>query len=288
VQPSWGPSFASSPSRVHSCRHRLKLSPPSRWVPHANPPNLLLLRPSSRPYPRQRGVARRGSPCVVARRPSGQRGLARPTARGTQLAARGQRSAATSQPKPQRSALAVAAPHVARLAAQRSGVAVDPRRPVRSSRRVDRRSSMCRCRFKVVVVQPARPRSNPCVCHSLFVVWPYPYPRSSRWAVGVYPMHGPPRGAICRTMCATAPNTSSQLARTHVRLRVARRRGSDDVRPPRTRLSAPVYLVYPPPPPSTRARVRAIRTCRYCRSRAQSVHVVTVHSRFVAHAIHAH
>ncbi|NP_001168495.1 uncharacterized protein LOC100382273 [Zea mays] len=41
-------------------------------------------------------------------------------------------------------ALAAAAPCAARLPAQRSGVAVGPCRPVRSSRRVDRRSSMCR------------------------------------------------------------------------------------------------------------------------------------------------
>jgi hypothetical protein len=51
-------------------------------------------------------------------------------------------------------------------------------------------------------------------------------------------------------------------------------------------LSTPVYPRLPPPP--ARARVRAFRTCRCCRSRARSVRAVTVRSRFVAHAIRAH
>jgi hypothetical protein len=59
-------------------------------------------------------------------------------------------------------------------------------------------------------------------------------------------------------------------------------RGLDDVR--LRRPSTPVYLAYPP----ARARVRAVRTCRCCRSRARSVRAVTVDSRFVVHAIRAH
>jgi hypothetical protein len=58
-----------------------------------------------------------------------------------QLTARGQRGATDSPGQPAQtsaSSLGRSSPRAARLAAQRSSVAIDPRRPVRSSRRVDR------------------------------------------------------------------------------------------------------------------------------------------------------
>jgi hypothetical protein len=53
-----------------------------------------------------------------------------------------------------------------------------------------------------------------------------------------------------------------------------RRRSSTHRRCP----STPVY-------PPARARVCTIRMCRCCLSRAQFVRVITIHSRYVAHAI---
>ena len=66
--------------------------------------------------------------------------------------------------------------------------------------------------------------------------------------------------------------------RTHIRVYIACRRGLDDVR-------LPIYDTRLPRLPPARARVRAVRTCRCCRSRARSVCVATVHSCYVAHAI---
>ena len=57
----------------------------------------------------------------------------------------------------------------------------------------------------------------------------------------------------------------------------SRRRSST----PRRLPSIPVY-------PPARARVRAVRTCRCCLSRARSVRVVIVRSGYVAHAIRTH
>jgi hypothetical protein len=69
------------------------------------------------------------------------------------------------------------------------------------------------------------------------------------------PMHGPPRGAICRTVCATSPKhilAASAHSLSHMRgtssLGLCRRL-SPPPAPPRTRSSTP------PPPP--RARIRA-------------------------------
>jgi hypothetical protein len=58
------------------------------------------------------------------------------------------------------------------------------------------------------------------------------------------PMHGPPRSVICRTVCATAPKQSSQLARTRFRICAARRWDSDGVRLP---LHLPLELIRLPP-----------------------------------------
>jgi hypothetical protein len=67
------------------------------------------------------------------------------------------------------------------------------------------------------------------------------------------PMHAPPRGVICRTVCATAPKQSSQLARTRFRICAARRWDSDGVRLP---LHLPLELIrLPPPLPRVRAFV---------------------------------
>jgi hypothetical protein len=54
------------------------------------------------------------------------------------------------------------------------------------------------------------------------------------------PLHTAPLdGAIRRTTRGRHPQNHVIVAHTHVRLRVARRRGSDDVRPPCTCLSTP-------------------------------------------------
>jgi hypothetical protein len=66
------------------------------------------------------------------------------------------------------------------------------------------------------------------------------------------------------------------------RARAARRQGPDDVR-----LLLDDSRLSPSTPPA-RARVRAIRTCRCCLSRARSVRVVIVRSGYVAHAIRTH
>ena len=66
------------------------------------------------------------------------------------------------------------------------------------------------------------------------------------------PAHAPPHGAIRRTAHGRQPQNHVLVARTHVRLCVARCRGSDDVRPPpRTRLYTPTstpYIVLSTPP----------------------------------------
>jgi hypothetical protein len=64
----------------------------------------------------------------------------------------------------------------------------------------------------------------------------------------------------------------------------SRRRSSTSRRRSSTARRLSSIPVYPP----TRARVRAIRTCRCCLSRARTVRVVIVRSRYVAHAIHTH
>jgi hypothetical protein len=51
-----------------------------------------------------------------------------------------------------------------------------------------------------------------------------------------------------------------------------------------TRRRRPSTPVYPP----ARALVHAVRTCRCCLSRARSVRVIAIRSRYVAHAIRAH
>jgi hypothetical protein len=95
-----------------------------------------------------------------------------------------------------------------------------------------------------------------------FVVEPYSYPRSSRWAAGVYPYAHPPRVARFAEPCAQQPqNTSSQLVRTRFRIYAARRRDSDGVSlplhlPPRTRSSTPCVRAFAPlasPLPALRA-----------------------------------
>ena len=67
-------------------------------------------------------------------------------------------------------------------------------------------------------------------------------------------------------------------------IKLACRRGLDDVRLPVGNDHLPPSTSSTPP----RARVRAVRMCRCCLSRARSVRVVTVHSRYVAHAIRTH
>jgi hypothetical protein len=103
--------------------------------------------------------------------------------------------------------------------------------------------------------------------------------------LSVYFMRKSPNPVPNRIVAATRLLSCSCRGRTHIRVCIVCRRGLDDVRLPvdDTRLP-PVYLVYTP----ARARVRAVRTCRCCRLRARSVRAVTVHSRFVAHAIRAH
>jgi hypothetical protein len=84
-----------------------------------------------------------------------------------------------------------------------------------------------------------------------------------------------------RTQSQTLSSCSCR-GRTHIRECIACRWGLDDVRLPvdDTRL--------PPSTSPARACIRVVRTCRCCRSRARSVPAVTVHSRYVAHAIRAH
>jgi hypothetical protein len=115
--------------------------------------------------------------------------------------------------------------------------------------------------------QPARPsvphtslrRVSACahstqpLCAS-FVVEPYTYPRSSRWAAGIYlyAPPPPPRATRFAEPCAQQPqNTSSQLARTRFRIYVARRQDSDGVwlplhLPPRTCSSTPCVRAFAP------------------------------------------
>jgi hypothetical protein len=103
--------------------------------------------------------------------------------------------------------------------------------------------------------------------------------------LSVYFIHKSPNPVPNRVVVAPRLLSCSLRGRTHIRVCIACRRGLDDVRLPvdDTRL-LPVYLVYTP----ARVRVRDVRTCRCCRSRARSVRAVTVHSCFVTHAIRAH
>jgi hypothetical protein len=105
--------------------------------------------------------------------------------------------------------------------------------------------------------------------------------------LSVYLMRKSPNLVPDRVIVAPRLLLCSCRGRTHIRVCTACRRGLNDVRLPvdDARVpSLPVYLIYPP----ARARVRTVRTCRCCRSRARSVRAVTVHSRFVAQAIRAH
>jgi hypothetical protein len=125
--------------------------------------------------------------------------------------------------------------------------------------------------------------STQSMCAS-FIVEPYPYPRLSRWAVGVYPYARPhPCDAICQIVCATAPKHKSRCMHPHSCSSSA---SSGFRRHPSTH-------VYPRLLSSTPLHVHAFASfarVRCCRSHVRSV-CVTVHSRCftcVARAIHAH
>jgi hypothetical protein len=148
-------------------------------------------------------------------------------------------------------ALAAAAPCAARLPAQRSGVAVGPCRPVRSSRRVDRRSSMCR-----------RPCSHWCSSLEVkLVAYPPPLPCPSLrlpWSASIEPI------AVARLHCRaprTPPYVQSSLphpwSRTRVRATVVapptHRRPAPS--PGESEVVSPRAVVSSPCPP-LRARVR--------------------------------
>jgi hypothetical protein len=96
--------------------------------------------------------------------------------------------------------------------------------------------------------------------------------------LSVYLIRKSPNPVLDHVVVAPRLSSCSCRGRTHIRVCTACRRGLDDVR-------LPVDDARLPP---ARASVRAVRTCRCCRSRARSVRAVTVHSRFVAHVIRPH
>jgi hypothetical protein len=143
--------------------------------------------------------------------------------------------------------------------------------------------------------------SRPCACDACRICASLPMSssfvaRGQPAAPLPLPMHAaasPPRVTCASRRTSPKPHRHSSAlvvvlvpwTYPHIRVCTACRQGFDDVR-------LPVDDVRLPPStsstPSAHARVHVVRTCRCCLSRARSVRVVTVHSRYVVHAIRTH